>query len=576
MQVVDSITLRAIATELAELQGARIEKIHLPSATEMVWGLRGHGGSARLFFSTRGRYARVHLTARRWENPAQPPMFCMLLRKHLEGSRILRIEQLGLERVLHIVATGRDELGDPTERALVAEVTGNHANLILLDAPEGKVLGSLRPVTVEMSRERQILPGLPYDPPPLAEGKIDPRQLSVEGLWSLLSVGGRLEATLLKGVHSLSRMAIAQILVDARLDPGRAADSLTEREAQTLAATWDRAMRNLERGWFALELATGKAWDYRVLYTGEEPPPSTHINRFLDRYYGDREEAERLENKRAQLLRLARERLKKLDERLSQLKSSAQDSDKAERYRQWGELLLTNGQGSAPGSEAVEVQNYYLPDCPTERIPLDPRFGVSENAQRYFKKYQKARGAQVTNERFITEIAQDLEYWQGIETAIAHATRLSDLLEIEQEISPPPPGRPVPKLESEPMRFRSSDGLEILVGRNNRQNDLVTLRLARPDDWWFHTRIIPGSHVLVKAPGGNLPERTKEEAAMLAAYFSRARESSGVPVIYTQRRHLKKPPASKPGFVTYSQERTLFVTPDESEVRRIGEASPHP
>lgn len=574
MQIQDSLTVAAVVAELRHrLVGARIEKIHLPTAHEMVWNLRAEGRSERLLFSIRGNFSRLHLTSRRFENPAQPPMFCMLLRKHLEGTRILRVEQLELERVVQIVTAGRDELGDPTERALVAEITGKHANLILLDKPWGTIMGSLRTVTAEISRERQIMPGLPYDPPPIPGSKRDPRSLGQEDLYEVLAAGGSAEQSLLKGVHSLSRGAIAQLLHAAGLDPKVAGDALESEQLTRLWSVWRQAMATVAEGRFCPELQKGPGWDYSVMCFGKAPEGPVDISRMLDAYYGEHELADRMGSQRAALMGVVRERLEKLTSKVRSLEEAVQAGKEAETLRQWGELIQAYGYGLPPHADHLVAENYFDEDLPKVSIPLDPQLSPIENAQRYFRKYQKAKTSLETSERFLAETRDELAYWQGVATAIQLSETPEELAEIRAEVQPAPVGKaPMGKAKavtvSEPLRYRSSDGLEILVGKNNRQNDLVTMKLARPEDWWFHTQNIPGSHVVVKT-AGELPERTREEAAMLAAYYSQARESSKVPVIYTQRRFLKKPSGAKPGFVLYEREKTLYVTPESGAIAEL-------
>lgn len=576
MQTVDSLTLAAIARELdARLTGTRIEKIHVPTPTEMLWQLRGNREVSRLLVSVRGAFSRIHLTDVRPDNPAQPPMFCMLLRKHLEGSRVLRVEQVGLERVVQIVTSGRDELGDPIERVLVAELTGKHSNVILLDRPDGMILGSLRTVTSTMSRERQVYAGLPYDPPPVPANRQDPRAVTGDELLNLLSRGGTVESAILAGVHSLSKIAIAQICEDAGVSPKIEAQDLESEALSRLALTWEQAFANVRGGRFHATRESGKPWDYRVLWTRSEAPPPSDANALLDAYYSAFERGERLEAMRASLAKEVKERLSKLANRQERMREGVEAGERAEEFKQWGELILAYGYGLAAGAEGLDAPNYYLEGSPIVRIPLDPKLTPSENAQRYFKRYQKAKSGMEVSQRLLAEGEEECRYWESVATAIAQATRLEDLLEIKQELSPdvpakgrPPRGTKKPP-ESQPSRFVSSDGLEILVGRNNRQNDLLTLKLARPDDWWFHTQVIPGSHVLVRGVSGELPERTRDEAAMLAAWFSQARASSKVPVVYTKKRFVKKPSGAKPGMVIYEQERTLYVTPDAEAIARM-------
>ncbi len=580
MQTVDSLTLAAVAHELnTRLTGARLERIHVPTPAEMLWQLRGGREVFRLLFSVRGSFSRVHLTETRPENPAQPPMFCMLLRKHLEGSRILRVEQVGLERVVQIVTTGRDELGDPIERVLVAELTGKHSNLILLDRPDGTVLGSLRTVTASMSRERQIYAGIPYDPPPLPPNRRDPRAVSGSDLLTQLvqggtQGGGSVESAILSGVHSLGKMAIAQICLDAGISPKSEVQDIESESLSRLAATWDQAMSNIQRGIFHAVREHGTPWDYRVLWTRPEAPPPTDANALLASYIRAIELGERLDALRATLAKDVRERLAKLNTRQSRINEGVLAGDRADEQKQWGELILAYGYNLPPQSKTLEAPNYYVEGSPIIRIPLDERLTPTENAQRYFRRYQKAKAGVDVSLRLIAEGQEEIRYWESVATAIAQATRIEDLVEVRLELNPEPIGKGRPPRgtkvkESIPSQFVSSDGLEILVGRNNRQNDLLTMKLARPEDWWFHTQIIPGSHVLVRGVVGELPERTRDEAAMLAAWFSQARASSKVPVVFTRKRHVKKPSGAKPGMVIYEHEKTLFVTPDADAVRAL-------
>lgn len=577
MQTVDSLTLAAVARELSErLSGARIERIHVPTPTEMLWQLRGGREVFRLWFCTRGAFSRVHLTEHRPENPAQPPMFCMLLRKHLEGSRVLRVSQVGLERVIQVVTTGRDELGDPIERVLVAELTGKHSNLILLDRPDGTILGSLRTVTVAMSRERQIFAGIPYDPPPVPPDRSDPRDVTGSQLLELLGRGGTIEQAILSGVHSLGKVAIAQLCHDAGVPPKSPALDLEAGALSRLAATWDQAMTNIQRGCFHATRDPGAGWDYRVLWTRSDLPPPSDANALLDAYYGGIEAGEKLETLRAALAREVKERLAKQTLRQERITEGIRAGERAEEQKQWGELILAYGYGLPAGAKELEAPNHYLEEAPMVRIPLDPLLTPSENAQRYFRRYQKAKAGMEVSTRMLAEGGEEIRYWESVATAVAQATRIEDLQEVRHELNPEAERKRTGRMaggkkepESRPSRFVSSDGLEILVGRNNKQNDLVTLKLARPDDWWFHTQIIPGSHVVVRGVTGELPERTRDEAAMLAAWFSQARASSKVPVVFTRRRFVKKPSGAKPGMVIYEQEKTLFVTPDAEAIARM-------
>jgi predicted ribosome quality control (RQC) complex YloA/Tae2 family protein len=564
MHVMDSLTVAATVHELRHLVvGSRIDRIHLPTAWEMVWILRGPGGARRLLFSARGVHARLHLTERRFENPAQPPAFCMLLRKHLEGARILRIEQPGLERVVQIVCTGRDELGDPTERALVAEITGKHANWLLLDRPWGNILGLLRPVSERESRERQLLPGLPYDPPPVPADRLDP------GAFDPLSLPVGPGATdrpvrevLLARVHSLSRAALGELLAAAGIDPTLPACQLEVAARSRLAEVWGTFRKELAEGDFRL---TRTAEGFEVLRLGR-PGDSLPPGETLDAWFGARWDREAIERQRQHLHREVRERFDRLDSRRQALEGALERVDTAADWKLWGDLLLTFAHEVPRG-----VSSHVLPDIQSDdsrlvTIPLDPTLDATQNAQRHYRRYQKARSGEQVTRDLLAAASVERTYWEGVAVAIERATDLETLAEISHEVRPPVslPGRQRTRSpEPRPLQLVSRDGITVWLGRNNRQNDWLTFKLARPEDWWFHARNIPGSHVLVRAEGqGELPERTLLDAAMLAAGFSQARMSSGVPVVYTRRKHVWKPSGALPGFVHYERERTVHVTPD--------------
>ncbi len=564
MHVMDSLLVAATVHELREqIIGSRVERIHLPTPWEMVWALRGHPGPRRLLFSARGVHARIHLTVRRFENPAQPPAFCMLLRKHLEGGRILRVEQPGLERVVQLVIAGRDELGDPTERALVAEITGKHANWLLLDRPWGTIMGLLRPVSERESRERQLLPGLAYDPPPVPTGRQDPSDFEPMSLLVGPGAGDRpVREALLSRVHSLSRGSLAELLGAAGLEPTTPVDMLGTVDIERLSRIWALFRQELAAGDFRLSRT---AAGLEVLRLGREgaplPPGAT-----LDAWFGERWDREALERQRQLLQREVRERLDRLVSRCEALTAALDRVETAATWRLWGDLLLTFAHEVPRG-----ISSHALPDVQSEEghlvtIPLDPVLDATQNAQRHYRRYQKARDGEQVTHTLLATAATERAYWESVAVAISCATDLETLVEIAAELRPPAvhTGRQRPRAaEPRPLQLRTCDGFTVWLGRNNRQNDWLTFKVARPEDWWFHARNIPGSHVVVRAEGGgDLPESTILEAARLAAGFSQARQSSGVPVVYTRRKHVWKPAGAHPGFVHYERERTVHVTPD--------------
>jgi predicted ribosome quality control (RQC) complex YloA/Tae2 family protein len=571
MQVMDSLLVATVVHELQRLiVGTRIDRIHLPTPWEMVWTLRSSAGPRRLLFSARGVHARLHLTEQRFENPAQAPAFCMLLRKHLEGGRVLRVEQPGLERVVQIVCAGRDELGDPTERALVAEITGKHANLLLLDRPWGTILGLLRPVGERESRERQLLPGLLYDPPPTDVHRVDPRVFDPGSLADLPPGGRPVREELLSRVHSLSRAGLDELLEASHIESVRLAGDLSEEELDRLRQTW---------ACFRSEIDTG---DFRILREGDRlrvlrlgrPGQGLAPCETLDALFGERWNQEAIERVRHGLRREVRERLEKLASRASALEGALARVEVAETWRLWGDLLLTFAHDVPRGVTTHDLPDIQHPDQPPVSIPLDPTLDATQNAQRHYRRYQKARAGETVSRRLLETTAIEQAYWMGVAANIDWASDVETLREIGLEVKPLPthPNRQKSRVpEPRPLKLTSRDGLVMWVGRNNRQNDWLTFKVARPEDWWFHARDIPGAHVVVRPETpGDLPTQTREDAAMLAAGFSQARMSSGVPVVYTRRKHVRKPSGAHPGFVLFERERTCYVTPDPDPLAAFG------
>lgn len=578
VQPFDSIATAAVAAELSALLcGSRVEKIQQPDRLEVVWTLRGKG-ARRLLFSARGPFSRVVLTRRQMPAPARAPGFCMLLRKYLEGGRVRRVVQLGLERALAVEVDSRDELGDPVVRTFLAELTGNHSNLILLDGPIDRtpiILAALRPVTEGMSRVRQILPSLAYAPPPIDPARHDPREGSVR---AAISRGGSLEKALHGYFHSLSRHAVRQILQTAGLSGDRPVSDLMPAEIDRLESAWSAAMQHLQEGRFFPRLVVGQAWDYALLPadladgTGPAGHPDAGVSALLDEYYASRWEEREAEALRLMLLRTIAGEQARLQARIAQARETLSRAESAAEYKRWGDLLLTWQFQVARGATTAT-----LPDPETGElvvVPIDPGRSPADNARRHYVAYKKALSARRIQERMLEEAEAELGWWAQLAAEVEAADSKAALESIAALVSGDTgttAGSERPGAAAGPERYRSSDGLEILVGRNNRQNDLLTSRLARPEDWWFHAQKAPGSHVIVRAPasGASLPERTCFQAAQLAAWYSRARSDTRVPVAYTRRKHVRRKPGAAPGFVTYDHERIVVVQPDEAEIAAL-------
>ncbi|WP_124727681.1 Rqc2 family fibronectin-binding protein [Staphylospora marina] len=568
----DGFVTRAVAHELENvLTGGKVVKVYQPSDTELLLHVRNRGRLHKLLLSAHPAYARVHLTENPTDNPSEPPMFCMLLRKHLEGGRVERIAQDGMERVLHIDIRSRDELGFETTRRLVAEIMGRHSNLILIDPDSGNVLDAIRRVGFGVSRHRQVYPGTGYTPPP-PQNKKNPLEIGRDGFIASLDYNaGRLDKQMVERFSGLSPLLAKEILHRAPLG---------DREALWRTFSGFMAAAREHRYEPALFDTDGKqgysVWP--MTHTGGEIRRFESISECLDRFYFGKAERDRIRQQTQDLVRSLKSEIEKNVKKIHILKRELEEADKAEEYRVHGELLTSHLHLVKRGDTEARVINYYDPEGRELVIPLDPMLSPSENAQRFFKKYNKLKAAVKWNEEQIRKAEEDNAWLESVLVQLENAS-IRDLEEIREELeeegwlkSQPRKQNRRKKDHPEPLSVRSSDGITIQIGRNNKQNDRLTHRLASPTDTWLHTKEIPGSHVVIRAR--EFPERTLLEAAMLAAWFSKARDSAQVPVDHTLVKHVKKPSGSRPGFVIYEKQRTLFVTPDPDMVRELLKRQP--
>ncbi|HEY8346929.1 MAG TPA: NFACT RNA binding domain-containing protein [Symbiobacteriaceae bacterium] len=588
----DSTVMAAVTAELASaLTGGRINKIYQPGPDRIVLVIYAHGRNHRLLISAHPRHARLHLTQMEERNPPAPPTFCMLLRKYVEGGRILQIHQVGRERICHIRIGVIDELGNPAEFVLVAEVMGKHSNIVLLN-PQNRIVDAIYRITEEVNRYRELLPGLPYIAPP-PTGKIDPEALTSGDLqprdeeaelpaWRLV----------LDRVDALGPLLAREAVCRAGFDP----------EAPASAVSPERLV-DAVRSLFRVEAyepcllydPQGKLKDFHVLplahWQGRRETGFASVSAAVEAFFGLREEEERLTSLRGALARLLRDETARVRRKLEAQRESLAKAENAETYRLYGELITANLWQLQKGQKEAVVPNYYDPEGRTITIPLDPALTPLENAQAYYRKYQKARSSLSALQEQVARSESELAYLEQVEVALQEARSLPDLEEIRRELaaegylsedrghrsrSGSRQGEGKEQKPAPPLTVRSTDGLEIWIGRNNRQNDYLTLKLAAPHDLWFHAKNIPGSHVILRVPPGRaVPERAIYEAAVLAAYYSKARNSSGVPVDYTLRKYVRKPNGARPGMVVYEQYKTIWVTPDPQQIAQLQEGGHH-
>ena len=572
----DAVCLQAVVAELApQITGSRIEKIQQPARDQVVLLLRGN---RRLLLSAGGGQPRLHLTELPRDNPAQPPMFCMLLRKYLSGGIIESIQQAPLERVVTLTVSAADELGERSQFSLILEAVARRANLILADK-DGRIIDCLRRIDFEMNPDRQVLPGLFYHLPTPPD-KVSPFTVTEEEFAALAAAAGEgapADQWLVRTVNGLSPLVARELTF-------RACGSTDAPVTGHTAALWSafaawRDTVNEKHFTPAMLKRSGVPMDFTYLHVGQyggaaEEETYTSFSRLLDDFYEKREQAERVKQKGQDLVKTASNGAARLRRKIAAQEQELAESKNRDKWRVCGELITANLYRMERGMSRLTAQNYYDPDCADVDIPLDVRLSPQENAAKYFKKYTKAK----TAEKYITAQLEkarvELTYLESVLQELTLAESEQDFNDIRAELTDGgylrAKGRKQPQRPSKPREFRSTAGLRILVGRNNRQNDRLTAKDAEKWDIWLHTQRIHGSHVILCTGGAQPDEQSIAEAASLAAYFSQAQNSTKVPVDFTQVKYVKKPAGSPPGFVNYTNYKTILADPSEELVKRLG------
>ena len=571
----DAVCLQAVVAELApQITGSRIEKIQQPARDQVVLLLRGN---RRLLLSAGSGQPRLHLTELPRDNPAQPPMFCMLLRKYLSGGIIESIQQAPLERVVTLTVSAADELGERSQFSLILEAVARRANLILADK-DGHIIDCLRRIDFEMNPDRQVLPGLFYHLPTPPD-KVSPFTVTEEEFAALAAAAGEgapADQWLVRTVNGLSPLVARELTF-------RACGSTDAPVTGHTAALWSAfaAWRDtVNEKCFTPEMLkrSGVPMDFTYLHVGQyggaaEEETYTSFSRLLDDFYEKREQAERVKQKGQDLVKTASNGAARLRRKIAAQEQELAESKNRDKWRVYGELITANLYRMERGMSRLTAQNYYDPDCADVDIPLDVRLSPQENAAKYFKKYTKAK----TAEKYITAQLEkarvELTYLESVLQELTLAESEQDFNDIRAELIDGgylrAKGRKQPQRPSKPREFRSTAGLRILVGRNNRQNDRLTAKDAEKWDIWLHTQRIHGSHVILCTGGAQPDEQSLLEAASLAAYFSQAQNSTKVPVDFTQVKFVKKPAGSPPGFVNYTNYKTILADPSEELVKRL-------
>ena len=571
----DAITMSLLAKELDEkLQGSRIDKIHQPSKDEVVFHMRKRDGNAKLMLSARSGSARICLTDENFENPQTPPSFCMLLRKYLSGARFISATSVEGERIIMLTFTATSEMGDTVNIDIAAELMGRYANLVVING-DGKIIDAMKRVDADASAVRQLLPGLMYKLPP---NRDNPKFISQTDnvIDKVYNFTGTVDQAFLRCSQGMGPVVAREIAYLSGVGDTYA-DKLGEFQRTAVEAAAKKVVDYYYNPVFTVVYnQQGSPSEYSFLpltqYEGLGTKTFPSINQLLDEYYSEKDKAERLRQKGKDLYRLVQNLVERTTRKqIARREELAQSTDN-EKFRIYGELLTANLYQLEKGMKKVEVLNYY--DNSTVTIPLDPKLTGNQNAQKYYKEYKRKQTAVKMLTMLIAQGEIELEYLQSVSYSVNNASNEAELMAIRAELHGAGylkyyKNRDKRQKPQDFIRYTSSDGFLILVGRNNRQNDRLTMKTARGKDMWFHTKNAPGSHVVVMSEGADIPLTTQNEAAMLAVHHSSRKGNAKVEVDYTFVKNIRKTNDLKPGMVIYDTYETAYIAPDEEIIAKL-------
>lgn len=574
----DGTVIANLVYELNQnILNSRISKIAQPEKDELLFTLKGQNGQQRLAMSASASLPFLYLTKQNKPSPMTAPNFCMLLRKHIANGKIVKIHQPGLERIIHFEIEHFDDLGDLCRKTLTIELMGKHSNIIFC-TEDGAIIDSIKHISAQVSSIREVLPGRTYFIPETTH-KENPLQTSES---FFLDTVLRRPESICKAIYNsytgISPLIASEICFRSGIDADLSTSALNADEKLHLYHNFD---------WFLTDLKEA-AFTPNILYRKKEPiefssfllteysdceqATFASISEALETYYAARNIYTRIRQKSSDLRRIVHTALERNRKKYALQQKQLKDTDKREKYRIYGELLNTYGYQAQEGAKKIEALNYYTNEMIT--IPLDEQLSPLENAQKYFERYNKLKRTHEALTTLIEETKNEIEHLESIATALDIALLEDDLVQIKEELMEfgyirKKRGDKKAKIKSRPLHFVSSDGFHMYVGKNNYQNDELTFKFATGNDWWFHAKGMPGSHVIVKTESGELPDRTFEEAGKLAGFYSKGRENEKVEIDYLQKKNVKKPNKSAPGFVVYYTNYSLTIHPDISEIEQL-------
>lgn len=562
------VTFAAVKELKQNLVSGKIKKIHQPQPEQLLFNIYTHQGNKKLFLSVSGNHSGLYLIGDTPENPVHPPVFCMVLRKHLNGSRITDILQYENDRIIEIHFETVNELGFSVNKKLVVEIMGKHSNAVLVDIDTNKIIDSIKHISIDVNRARQILPGKSYEYPP-SQDKIPFTSVSENQLKSLLCGQLQPDRCILSAVQGISPPLASSLAYDGNTaSEGISASSVYEKLKQI---TTDIENNNISPSVYLNE--ENKPVDFHVIRLSvyEDTYTRMSFDTFSEAafyYFANKASSNTVKQKSNDMQRIVQASLNKLKLKTQRLNEDLYKAENSEKYRIFGELLTANLHMVKPGSPSVTVTSYY--DGSQIDIPLDAKISPAKNAQNYYKKYGKFKTAVKEKKIQLEETKREIDYIESIAEFIERADSIESIDEIKQELIDAGLIRYKKKhsmtqkgSKPRPYKYTLSSGLAVMVGRNNRENDWLTLKKAASSDIWFHTKDIPGSHVILFTLGKEPSENDLFEAASIAAYHSKGRDSENVPVDYTKARYVKKPTGAKPGMVIFTHNKTLYVEPKE-------------
>lgn len=575
----DGITIANIVTELNQtITGGKINKIAQPENDELIITIKNQRKQYRLFLSASASLPLIYLTETNKPSPLTAPNFCMLLRKHIGSGKIIAIEQPGMERIIRFTIEHLNELGDLCTKYLIVEIMGKHSNIIFCNE-EDQIIDSIKHVSAHMSSVREVLPGRPYFIPE-TQSKLNPLVLTEEIFQEkIFPRPENVAKAIYTSITGISPLMAEEVCYRAGIDGGIPTDGLEDVERVHLAHTFLRMVDDIRDGHF----------EPNIIYKGKEPvefacfPLSQYqdyravsypsIFPVLETYYAEKNIVTKMRQKTVDLRKIVQNALERNVKKYQLQQKQLKDTEKKEKYRVWGELLNTYGYEVEPGAKSMEALNYYTNEM--IQIPLDETMTPQENAKKYFDKYSKLKRTKEALDTLLQETGDEIKHLGSIAASLDIASSEEDLVQIKEEmmeygyVKRKNTGGKKVKVTSRPYHYISSDGYDIYVGKNNFQNDELSFKFASGNDWWFHAKGQPGSHVIVKSKNEELPDRTFEEAGKLAAYYSKGRQAPKVEIDYTQKKNLRKPTGGKPGFVVYYTNYSLLIEPDITGLQQI-------